>query len=955
MARPRLPLSAIALVLLLAPSLSAFKPNYEWGHGFITLRAASQTGLKFCQSTLDALAHYNRHVDYSMEIFVNDAHCDDEHIPECTKRIMDLRFVAEAKFTEAGTYPEGSSQREGLAKEAYKALGRALHTLQDFYAHSNWVDMGRKSIHDGVGRAVVQPANFNVAFCGQDRSTLLPNLDGILTTGYFPISLNIPALCTKLIPVGKCRHGLSSFLADCPLGLNKDDSPEFGPVDNTQEARNFPMAQALAIAASKRFLLDVYADLASSSGGRAAYLGRCGVNLHYIIDTTGSMSDDIASVQGYIRTLTVNRPASAPTVARFGMTLFNDPSPPITSFYSDASSFLTALSLLTVSGGDDCPELLFGGILSASQADVNGAQLFVFTDADGKDAYLSATAAASVLSKSQTVKFLLPGSCTSRRRAVDVAITNFATVTGSTVLRTSPSTLGTALAIVDTSLQLDSATLFAIVTYTVYTPTASLCTGSPFLCYCSSVSFPASGLTRNFTFTVTFASASSPSLASTVGKPAGSQIVLSSNNAIMGASVYSIANLTPSQYTFTVCSNAGALPLTISGIARMPFSVKDFDFTVPMGRPGEETPVPIEGAPVTGTTLQLACRLQLFSPNTTRADMFSNINISLLSQDGTTRYASTAANASLSGDSLFLYVASRGTVIVPRLTFVVVVSGTFNQSDFQLQYGSPVVPQSLRIDYVSVKGEGNASSLFSTALPFANIPLRNSSVLQLNVSSQAISATTVSLIVQADNSSSTIPLTLLDYIAPSSINVPAGGSLLVPLTITPKSSVPAGARVTLTVSVSSAANPTLANYISIDVNFVGCSDCPVTIGTCVAMNTSSTAGNTTTVGNSYGCSCYFGINDTRCLPTNVSSIELATTQTSSDDALGPWWVWACIAVGGVLAVVVAILLIKRGIQSRNAGNPSGMMRGKAESAVGLQWIGDIRANPERKCTPSSRV
>ena len=42
--------------------------------------------------------------------------------------------------------------KEGKGSEAQKLSGRALHTLQDFYSHSNWVELGRILPSTTLGR-----------------------------------------------------------------------------------------------------------------------------------------------------------------------------------------------------------------------------------------------------------------------------------------------------------------------------------------------------------------------------------------------------------------------------------------------------------------------------------------------------------------------------------------------------------------------------------------------------------------------------------------------------------------------------------------------------------------------------------------------------------------------------------------------------------------------------------
>jgi hypothetical protein len=80
------------------------------------------------------------HDDYLKE--AEDPHChfDDESFEESNARLV-------AKKQEVITH-----LNEGNVDAAREHLGRALHTLQDFYSHSNWVELGMTStISDALG------------------------------------------------------------------------------------------------------------------------------------------------------------------------------------------------------------------------------------------------------------------------------------------------------------------------------------------------------------------------------------------------------------------------------------------------------------------------------------------------------------------------------------------------------------------------------------------------------------------------------------------------------------------------------------------------------------------------------------------------------------------------------------------------------------------------------------
>ena len=65
------------------------------------------------------------------------AHFDDEQFAESIKRIANLRNAAITAI------------RKGNMETARNLFGRALHTLQDFYSHSNWVELGNTDPHPG--------------------------------------------------------------------------------------------------------------------------------------------------------------------------------------------------------------------------------------------------------------------------------------------------------------------------------------------------------------------------------------------------------------------------------------------------------------------------------------------------------------------------------------------------------------------------------------------------------------------------------------------------------------------------------------------------------------------------------------------------------------------------------------------------------------------------------------
>ena len=94
----------------------------------------------------------------------------------------------------------GASPNGALARQY---LGQALHTLQDFYAHSTRVELGLSSFDNLLGASAFSGFPPTVQTCPANPAVLGgAGLTGI-TSGYFPL----PSPCDSAIPAGKCRYG----------------------------------------------------------------------------------------------------------------------------------------------------------------------------------------------------------------------------------------------------------------------------------------------------------------------------------------------------------------------------------------------------------------------------------------------------------------------------------------------------------------------------------------------------------------------------------------------------------------------------------------------------------------------------------------------------------------------------------------------------------------------------
>jgi hypothetical protein len=231
----------LAVSLLSARPASAFEPDQE-GHLGITSAALAATErvvggetVKFSNLAIAQIRQANANTDWNQ---VDSAlHFDNENFDGGTRRLVELKQSIIAAIIAPS--PDGDSAR--------RDLGGALHTLQDFYSHTNWVELGHgpTEIDTRLGREIygglpldqpTSPAN--------DPGTLCCFGLESLTSGWITLP-NAP--CTP--PPGKTRHGVA-LLSLCPAGLNKDDVTRTGYV----------MARLQAIEASKDYINQILGD-----------------------------------------------------------------------------------------------------------------------------------------------------------------------------------------------------------------------------------------------------------------------------------------------------------------------------------------------------------------------------------------------------------------------------------------------------------------------------------------------------------------------------------------------------------------------------------------------------------------------------------------------------------------------------------------------------------------------
>uniref|UniRef100_A0A3Q2G1W4 von Willebrand factor A domain containing 7 n=1 Tax=Cyprinodon variegatus TaxID=28743 RepID=A0A3Q2G1W4_CYPVA len=255
---------------------------------------------------------------------------------------------------------------------ARHALGQLFHSIQDFYSHSNWVEMGKRSVY----LHLLQP----------DEPA-------------FPVA-------------NKCSHGGildSSRHQSAKGGINKDTpSLLFSP-------HHYLHVEAATLASEATMM--VLRDLKDTVGLKAFLLFSVKQvpALVFVMDTTGSMFEEITAAKLRAHSIIQSRADSTKQPGKFLLVPFHDPFGPV--FESDdPNQFMEHMETLVALGGGDEPEMCLSAIQLALTHSPPNSEIFVFTDASPKDSYLFDAVKALTLEKRSKITFLLTQDQRRRRR-----------------------------------------------------------------------------------------------------------------------------------------------------------------------------------------------------------------------------------------------------------------------------------------------------------------------------------------------------------------------------------------------------------------------------------------------------------------------------------------------------------------------------------------------------------
>lgn len=175
----------------------------------------------------------------------------------------------------------------------------------------------------------------------------------------------------SLAPIGAI--GVEALGAEITL---EEDGVEatlgFGPlldesISGSLDSLSLELFRTDAIEIPDEFLPDIVEEFSIAPASE-------GQDIAFVIDTTGSMSDDIDAVKAQAAEIisAIFGPAEDPSDSRIAVVGYNDPATTTFLSFTDHDSIedrktaaINAINSITVGGGGDFPEAVFGGLLRA--------------------------------------------------------------------------------------------------------------------------------------------------------------------------------------------------------------------------------------------------------------------------------------------------------------------------------------------------------------------------------------------------------------------------------------------------------------------------------------------------------------------------------------------------------------------------------------------------------------
>ncbi|XP_068697149.1 von Willebrand factor A domain-containing protein 7-like [Montipora foliosa] len=334
-------------------------------------------------------------------------HFDAEQLKEGSERIIKLRQELITSLLNG----------EKL-QHARNLAGIALHTLQDFYSHSNWIELGHREVYDVLvqpgseipSKFIAGPMEATCKSCSLELGLCKNNLNTFKLTSGYRSGQDIE----KPKNVGKCSHGGKldeSRLEPAVGGINKDSASYI----ESPHANLHNIAADLAIEATSLFVTGIreavgdviFAKFLNMNSARSLAL---------VIDVSGSMSDEINDVKRISINFVKDTLKKKGISFTYILVPFSDPEVGPVTVTNDAQEVIDAVNNLAANGGGDCPELGMAGLYQALLRCLPESVIVFFSDADSKDEHRKNEVSSLAKEKKVKLLFRLTGKCARRKK-----------------------------------------------------------------------------------------------------------------------------------------------------------------------------------------------------------------------------------------------------------------------------------------------------------------------------------------------------------------------------------------------------------------------------------------------------------------------------------------------------------------------------------------------------------
>nr|CAB3257361.1 inter-alpha-trypsin inhibitor heavy chain H3 [Phallusia mammillata] len=301
-----------------------------------------------------------------------------------------------------------------------------------------WAYYGNGSTAEEFKRAILEMAYVKFErLKNEDRIIVRQNIALYGSSGSFDLARE--RLASLLYAVtGDYSHGSSEWMSDSCLPVDQVESAEVGIAIEFASLRN-------------EIGDDAFSSLLAINSGKT---------LAFVIDSTGSMGNEIHAARNRVKIITDFVQNSLDRPQEYVLVPFNDPEVGPLTVTKDAKEFKNALDRVSASGGGDQPEMCMRGIQLAVENCRAGSTIYVITDVHAKDYAIQDTVIAQARRKNIQIVFMLTNGLEYCRHTSDKRYLGckqlylrIAVETGGKVLIVSKSSLFRATEIVQSNLK----------------------------------------------------------------------------------------------------------------------------------------------------------------------------------------------------------------------------------------------------------------------------------------------------------------------------------------------------------------------------------------------------------------------------------------------------------------------------------------------------------------------